>query len=69
MNALRNAIKSLNKETKVRAENKDFARYISDTMTDILHKAKSVGARNNDATCDQVKTRMAVDAFNNVWNK
>jgi hypothetical protein len=69
MNALRNAIKSLNKETKPRAENKDFAKFISDTMDSILSKAKSVGARNNDATCDQVKTRMAVDAFNNVWNK
>ena len=69
MNALRNAIKSLNKETKPRKENKDYATFISDTMQSILDKAKSVGARNNDATCDQVKTRMAVDAFNNVWNK
>ena len=69
MNALRNAIKSLNKETKPRKENKDYATFISDTMQSILDKAKSVGARNNDATCDQVKTRMAVDAFNKVWNK
>jgi hypothetical protein len=69
MTALRNAIKSLNKETKPRKENKDYATFISDTMTAILDKAKSVSARNNDATCDQVKTRMAVDAFNKVWNK
>jgi len=69
MNALRNAIKGLNKETAPRKPNKDYAQFIVDTMQSILDKAKSVGARNNDATCDQVKTRMAVDAFNNVWNK
>jgi hypothetical protein len=69
MKALKSAIRQLNPANKKRAENKDFQTFISDTMTAILDKAKSVSARNNDKTCDQVKTRMAVDAFNKVYNK
>ena len=69
MQQLRNAIKGLNKETAPRKPNKDYAQFIVDTMQSILDKAKSVSARGNDATCDQVKTRMAVEAFNKVWNK
>ena len=69
MKALKSAIRQLNPANKKRAENKDFQTFISDKMTEILDKAKSVSARNNDKTCDQVKTRMAVDAFNKVYYK
>jgi hypothetical protein len=69
MKALKTAIRNLNPSNRKRAENKDFNSFISDTMTAILDKAKSVNARNSDKTCDPVKTRMAVDAFNKVYNK
>ena len=69
MKALKTAIRNLNPANRKRAENKDFNTFISDTMSAILDKAKSVHARNNDTTCDPVRTRMAVDAFNKVYNK
>ena len=62
------AIKDLNPETKEKAPNKDFNTFIVDTMQSILDKAKSVSARKTEKNFDEVKVRMAVEAFRKVWN-
>ena len=69
MKALKTAIRNLNPANKKRAENKTWNQFIDDTMSEILNRAKSVVARKSDTTCDEVRTRMAVEAFYKVHNK
>ena len=65
---LTKAIKDLNPETKEKAPNKDFNTFVAETMQSILDKAKLITARKTERDFDEVKVRMAVDAFNKVWN-
>ena len=65
---LTKAIKDLNPATKEKAPNKDFNTFVAETMQGILDKAKLITARKTERDFDEVKVRMAVDAFNKVWN-
>lgn len=62
MKALLKAIRNLNPETRERGTTDDFATYVGKVMDTIKTRCKNAKARG-DATADEVKTRMAVDAF------
>lgn len=62
MKALLKAIRNLNPETRERGTTDDFATYVGKVMDTIKTRCKNAKARG-DATADEVKTRMAIDAF------
>jgi hypothetical protein len=67
MKALLKAIRNLNPETRERGATDDFATYINKVMDTIKTRCKNAKARG-DATADEVKTRMAIDAFKKAIN-
>ena len=62
MKALLKAIRDLNPETRDRGTTDDFATYVTKVMDTIKTRCKNAKARG-DVTADEVKTRMAIDAF------
>lgn len=68
MKDLKKAVRDLNPETRTRAQSDDFATYLDKVMDTIKTRCKNAVARN-DATADELKTRMAIEAFKNVINK
>ena len=62
MKALLKAIRDLNPETRERGTTDDFATYVGKVMDTIKTRCKNAKARG-DATADEVKTRVAIDAF------
>lgn len=68
MKDLKKAVRDLNPETKTRAQSDNFANYIEKTMDNIKTRCRNAVARN-DATADELKTRMAVQAFMDTLNK
>ena len=67
MKGLLKAIRNLNPETRERGATDDFATYINKVMDTIKTRCKNAKARG-DATADEVKTRMAIDAFKKAIN-
>jgi hypothetical protein len=67
MKALLKAIRNLNPETRERGATDDFATYINKVMDTIKTRCKNAKARG-DATADEIKTRMAIDAFKKAIN-
>jgi hypothetical protein len=67
MKALLKAIRNLNPETRERGATDDFATYINKVMDTIKTRCKNAKARG-DTTADEVKTRMAIDAFKKAIN-
>lgn len=67
MKALLKAIRNLNPETRERGATDDFATYINKVMDTIKTRCKNAKARG-DSTADEVKTRMAIDAFKKAIN-
>jgi hypothetical protein len=43
--------------------------YIDDTFKAVKARAKTANARGDDSAPNEVKIRMAIDAFNNVLSK
>ena len=67
MKGLLKAIRNLNPETRERGATDDFATYINKVMDTIKTRCKNAKARG-DSTADEVKTRMAIDAFKKAIN-
>ena len=67
MKGLLKAIRNLNPETRERGATDDFATYINKVMDTIKTRCKNAKARG-DTTADEVKTRMAIDAFKKTIN-
>jgi hypothetical protein len=65
---LKRAVRALNPTERTRAQSDDFATYLDKVMDTIKTRCKNAVARN-DATADELKTRMAIEAFKNVINK
>lgn len=65
---LKRAVRALNPTERTRAQSDDFATYLDKVMETIKTRCKNAVARN-DATADELKTRMAIEAFKNVINK
>jgi hypothetical protein len=55
---------SMEGETKTKDPTKDFAQYLADTMVAIKSRCKTATARGDATAPDEVKLRMAIDAFN-----
>ncbi len=68
MKDLKKAVRDLNPETRTRTQSDNFATFIEKTMDNIKTRCKNAVARE-DATADEIKTRMAIEAFKNVINK
>ena len=66
--SLKTAIRRLNPETRQRAATDDFAVWVNKAMDNIITRCKNASARG-DVTAEEVKTRMAVDAFRKVMSK
>ena len=65
---LKTAIRRLNPETRQRAATDDFAVWVNKALDNIITRCKNASARG-DATAEEVKTRMAVEAFRKVMSK
>ena len=65
---LKTAIRRLNPETRQRAATDDFAVWVNKAMDNIITRCKNASVRG-DVTAEEVKTRMAVDAFRKVMSK
>lgn len=65
---LKTAIRRLNPETRQRSATDDFAVWVDKAMDNIITRCRNASARG-DATAEEVKTRMAVDAFRKVMFK
>jgi len=68
MKDLKKAVRDLNPETRTRTQSDNFATFIEKTMDNIKTRCKNAVARE-DSTADELKTRMAIEAFKNVINK
>ena len=68
MKDLKKAVRDLNPETRTRTQSDNFATYIEKTMDNIKTRCKNAVARD-DATANEVKTRMAIQAFMDTLNK
>lgn len=65
---LKTAIRRLNPETRQRASTDDFAVWVNKALDNIITRCRNASARG-DASAEEVKTRMAVDAFKKVMAK
>lgn len=61
---LMRAIKALNAKPRTRTQANDFAKYLTDTLDNIKARNKTAKARGDTSAVDEVKLRMAIDAFN-----
>ena len=68
MKDLKKAVRDLNPETRTRTQSDNFATYIEKTMDNIKTRCKNAVARE-DATANELKTRMAIQAFMDTLNK
>jgi hypothetical protein len=68
MKDLKKAVRDLNPETRTRTQSDNFATYIEKTMDNIKTRCKNAVARD-DATANELKTRMAIQAFMDTLNK
>ena len=68
---LKSAVRKVENEgkPKVKAPTKGFMQYIDDTFKAVKARAKTANARGDDSAPNEVKIRMAIDAFNNVLSK
>jgi hypothetical protein len=68
---LKTAVRKVENEgkPKVKAPTKGFIQYIDETFKAVKARAKTAKARGDDSAPDEVKLRMAIDAFNNTLNK
>lgn len=71
MSDLKTAVRKVENEgkPKVKAPTKGFMQYLDDTFKAVKARAKTAKARGDDTSPDEVKLRMAIDAFNNVLSK
>jgi len=68
MKDLKKAVRDLNPETRTRTQSDNFITYIEKTMDNIKTRCKNAVARD-DATANELKTRMAIQAFMDTMNK
>lgn len=63
---LKSAVRKVENEgkPKVKAPTKDFTQYIEDTFKAIKARAKTANARGDASAPNEVKLRIAIDAFN-----
>ena len=68
---LKTAVRRVENEgkPKVKAPTKSFMTYIDETFKDIKARAKTAKTRGDDSAPDEIKLRMAIDAFHNTLNK
>ena len=68
---LKTAVRKVENEgkPKVKAPTKSFTKYVEETFKAMKARAKTAKARGDDTCPDEVKIRMAIDAFNNVLSK
>ena len=68
---LKSAVRKVENEgkPKVKAPTKGFIQYIDETFKSVKARAKTAKARGDDSAPDEIKLRMAIDAFNNTLNK
>jgi hypothetical protein len=68
---LKSAVRKVENEgkPKVKAPTKGFTQYIDETFKSVKARAKTAKARGDDSAPDEVKLRMAIDAFNNTLSK
>ena len=68
---LKSAVRKVENEgkPKVKAPTKGFIQYIDETFKSVKARAKTAKARGDDSAPDEVKLRMAIDAFNNTLSK
>jgi hypothetical protein len=68
---LKTAVRKVENEgkPKVKAPTKGFIQYIDETFKSVKARAKTAKARGDDSAPDEIKLRMAIDAFNNTLNK
>ena len=71
MSDLKTAVRKVENEgkPKVKAPTKGFMQYLDDTFKAVKARAKTAKARGDDTCPDEVKLRMAIDAFNNALSK
>lgn len=67
---LKSAVRKVENEgkPKVKAPTKSFTKFVEETFTSMKARAKTAKARGDDTCPDEVKLRMAIDAFNNTLN-
>ena len=68
MKDLKKAVRDLNPETRTRTQSDNYITYIEKTMDNIKTRCKNAVARR-DATANELKTRMAIQAFMDTLNK
>jgi hypothetical protein len=68
---LKTAVRKVENEgkPKVKAPTKGFTQYIDEMFKSVKARAKTAKARGDDSAPDEVKLRMAIDAFNNTLSK
>ena len=68
---LKTAVRKVENEgkPKVKAPTKGFIQYIDETFKSVKARAKTAKARGDDSAPDEVKLRMAIDAFHNTLSK
>jgi hypothetical protein len=68
---LKTAVRKVENEgkPKIKAPTKGFTQYLDDTFKAVKARAKTAKARGDDACPDEVKLRMAIDAFYNTLSK
>ena len=68
---LKTAVRKIENEgkVKVKAPTKSFTTYIDETFKDIKARAKTAKTRGDDSAPDEIKLRMAIDAFHATLNK
>jgi hypothetical protein len=71
MTDLKTAVRRVENEgkPKAKAPTKSFTKYIEETFKSIKARAKTAKGRGDDSAPDEIKLRMAIDAFNNTLNK
>jgi hypothetical protein len=71
MSDLKTAVRKIENEgkPKVKAPTKGFIQYIDETFKSVKARAKTAKARGDDSAPDEIKLRMAIDAFNNTLSK
>ncbi len=68
---MKRAVRNLENANKPREriQAKLFMTYLDDTFADMKKRCKTAKARNDAEAIDEVKLRMAIEAFYNVLNK
>jgi hypothetical protein len=68
---LKSAVRKVENEgkPKVKAPTKGFTQYIDEMFKSVKARAKTAKARGDDSAPDEVKLRMAIDAFHNTLSK